>query len=63
MSSYECLTSKAALLKEVPLDVPEDLIGRDTKTNLESGFILGFAFWQKVFTSGLKSNTLIYQRC
>jgi len=54
MSSYECLTSKAALLKEVPLDVPEDLIGRDTKTNLESGFILGFAFWAEGFYVRLK---------
>jgi len=63
MSSYECLTSKAALLKEVPLDVPEDLIGRDTKTIWNPDLFLVSPSGQKVFTSGLKSNTLIYQRC
>jgi len=55
MSSYECLTAKAALLQEVPLDVPKDLIGRDTKTNLESGFIFGFAFWAEGFYNRLKN--------
>jgi len=63
MSSYECLTSKAALLKEVPLDVPEDLSAVTQRQIWNPGLFLVSPSGQKVFMPGLKSNTLIYQRC
>jgi type III pantothenate kinase len=54
VSSFECLISKAALLEYVELSVPKDIVGRDTKTNLDSGFIFGFAFWAEGFYQHLK---------
>ncbi|NPV89052.1 type III pantothenate kinase [Coprothermobacteraceae bacterium] len=53
MSSYHWLTSRAALLRTVRLRKPMALVGRDTRSNLESGFIYGFAYWAKGYYESL----------
>jgi type III pantothenate kinase len=54
MSSFDCLISKAALLKSVELEIPSEVIGHDTKTNLDAGFIFGFSFWAEGFYHEIK---------
>ncbi len=41
--SMDALLARASLLPRVELNPPEELIGRDTVTSIQSGFLYGFA--------------------
>jgi type III pantothenate kinase len=43
MVSMEALFGKAAKLPKVSFDVPESVIGRNTRDSMQSGFLYGFA--------------------
>ncbi|MFW6048678.1 MAG: type III pantothenate kinase [Candidatus Bipolaricaulota bacterium] len=41
-TALEALVERAALLPEVELELPDDVVGKTTADNINSGFVLGF---------------------
>jgi len=61
-TALEALVERAALLPEIELEVPDDVVGVTTEGNINAGFVLGFISmiegmigrYQEKFESGLR---------